>query len=62
MLEMVGMLLMIALISGALVGSGIVLGLREDRDRELGVARKVKEHLLPGHLDPNAHLGRTGTE
>ena len=61
-MEIVGMLLMIALISAAIVSYGIVLGRREDHNRPLSVYPKLKERAMPGHFDPDAHLGRSGPE
>jgi hypothetical protein len=48
---MVELFSMIAVISGGLICYGIVLGRREGRER-----------VVREHLDPDAHLGRCGTE
>jgi hypothetical protein len=61
MSEMVAMFLGIALISAALTCWGVVLARREDRERRLSKVRKVKEQIMPD-FDPDAHLGRCGTE
>ena len=61
-MEYVGMLVMIALISAAIISYGIVLGRREDLSRELPVRGKLRERVVRARLDPDAHLGRSGSE
>jgi hypothetical protein len=55
------MLLMIGVISATLIGFAIVLGRREDRERGLRL-RKLSDSMIGEHFDPDAHLGRCGTE
>jgi hypothetical protein len=61
-MEYVGMLLMIALISAAIISYGIVLGRREDQGRESSVPGRLSARAVRGRLDPDAHLGRSGAE
>ena len=51
----------IGLVLAAITVSGIILGRREDRENQ--PTTEVSTHIVrPQHLNPDAHLGRTGTE
>jgi hypothetical protein len=52
---------MIAGISAAIMLSGIILARREAREKELQT-KAPAQTLPPRTFEPNAHLGRTGTE
>jgi hypothetical protein len=52
---------MIAVITALLVGSGIVLGRREDREQR-SIPQKLRNRVTREQLDPDAHLGHCGTE
>ena len=62
MSEIVELFLLIAVISAAIIGSGIFLARREAREAESSAAKKTAGRRIEARLDPDAHLGRTGTD
>jgi hypothetical protein len=49
-------------ISAAIIGSGVILARREAREAESSSANNTTRKRTGERFDPNAHLGRTGTE
>ena len=61
-MEIIGSMLMIAVISALFVWYGVAAGHREDREeRQRATGGATPSRAVVG-LDPDAHLGRCGTE
>jgi hypothetical protein len=62
MFELIQSFLMIALTTAGLVVYAIVLGRREDRERESFKPRPASRKPVMPILDPDAHLGTRGVD